>query len=64
MNARRLETWVWVAVYLGMLLFGLGLAVQRNDAALGWGIAVTGSVLTAIGIVLIWLRSRMKEDTP
>ncbi len=64
MNTRRLETWVWVAVYLGMVLIGLGLAVQRNDAALGWGIAVTGSVLTAIGIVLIWLRSRTKEETP
>ena len=59
--ASRIETWIWVLVYLGLILLGLGLSVQRSDAALGWTIAAVGSGAVAIGIVLIWLRSRMKD---
>ena len=64
MNAKRVETWVWVLVYVGMVLIGLGLSVQRTDTALGWLIAAPGITLTLIGIVLIVVRSRMKEKTP
>ena len=59
--ASRIETWIWVLVYLGLILLGLGLSVQRSDAALGWTIAAVGSGAVAVGIVLIWLRSRMKD---
>ena len=59
--AARVQQWVWILIYLGMLLLALGLAVRRNDAALGWVIAAPGLVSIAIGIVLIWVRSRMKN---
>ena len=58
-TARRLETWVWVLIYIGLGLVGLGLSVQRNAAALGWSIVAFGSVAAVVGIVLIWLRSRI-----
>ncbi len=64
--AARIQKWIWMLVYAGIVLFALGLVVQRNDAALGWGMAVTGGALVVIGIVLIWVRSRMKDtkETP
>ena len=64
--AARVQKWVWILIYGGMILLALGLSVQRSDAALGWGIAAPGVVLIAIGIVLIWVRSRMKntKETP
>ena len=53
-------------VYAGIVLFALGLAVRRSDAAIGSGMAATGGALIVIGIVLIWVRSRMKntKETP
>jgi len=65
-TAKRLQTWAWVLIYAGMVLVALGLSVRRSDATLGWGIAGPGVTLIAIGIVLIWVRSRMKDpkETP
>jgi len=59
--ASRVEVWIWVLIYSGLLLLGLGLAVQRGDASLGWIIAAIGISLAAVGAVLIWVRSRMKS---
>ena len=61
MNTRRIDTWVWVLIYLGMILLAIGLAMQREGAALGWGFVVLGIALMAVGVVLIWVRSRMKD---
>lgn len=58
----RLQKWIWILIYVGIVLFALGLSVQRSDAALGWGIALPGAALIVIGIVLIWVRSRMKDS--
>ena len=65
-TAARVQKWTWILVYLGMALLGLGLSVQRSDGSLGWGVAAAGIALIAIGIVLIWVRSRMKntKETP
>jgi len=61
-HAALVEKLVWVYVYAGMLLLGLGLAVQRSDAAIGWTIAAVGIVSIAVGIVLVYVRSRMKRE--
>jgi hypothetical protein len=60
-TAQRIEKWCWILIFVGMILLALGLSVQRSDAALGWTIAVPGIVSIAVGIVLIWIRSRMKN---
>lgn len=63
MRAATLEVWVWVLIYGGLLAVGLGLALQRQgEAALGWTLVVVGGIVTAVGVVLIWVRSRMKDD--
>ena len=62
MAARRIETWVWVLVYAGMILVGLGLSVQRGDTTLGWCIVALGGTLVLSGAVLVWVRSRIKDE--
>ena len=62
MNTRRVEAWVWVLVYLGMVLIGVGMSVQRSDELLGWAVTAIGITLDAIGVVLIWVRSRAKDE--
>jgi hypothetical protein len=63
MRAATLEVWVWVLIYGGLLAVGLGLALQRQgDAALGWTLVLVGGIVAAVGVVLIWVRSRMKDD--
>ena len=63
MSTRKTEAWIWVLVYGGMIVLGIGLAVQRDDATTGWAIACAGAVLIALGALLVWVRSRMSGDT-
>jgi lipid-A-disaccharide synthase-like uncharacterized protein len=51
---------VWVAIYGGLLLLSLGLFVRRQDPAFGSTLLVGGGMLAAIGVLLLWLRSRRK----
>ena len=59
--ASRVEVWVWVLVYGGLILFGLGVSTQRSDAAIGWLLIVAGIAATVVGGVLVWVRSRMNR---
>ena len=56
-----LETWIWVLIYGGLFAIVLGIATGRANEALGWSMAVPGAALTAVGIVLIYVRSRLKD---
>ncbi len=55
----RLQMLIWILIYSGLLTLVLGLSVQRSTAGLGWGLVVAGAVVTAIGVVLIYVRSRL-----
>lgn len=59
----RIEKLTWILIYAGLGLLALGLAVQGSDASIGWTLVVSGGVLAVIGVVLIWVRSRMKEGS-
>lgn len=64
MRNSTIETWVWVLIYGGLLAVGLGLAMQRQGvAAAGWVLVVGGAVAAAAGVLLIWLRSRRKDES-
>jgi len=58
----RIQTWIWVLIYGGLLTLVLGIATARTDAALGWIMVAVGAVLAVTGAVLVWVRSRMKPD--
>ena len=64
MNVRRIEKWVWILIYLGMFMVAIGLASKSGDPALGWLIGCIGAASITVGILLIWLRSRIKTDSP
>lgn len=61
MTPARVEVLVWVLIYGGLLLVGLGLAVRRVHGPIAATLLVFGGALAAAGVVLIWVRSRMKE---
>lgn len=58
------EALVWVLVYGGLLAFSLGTFAARHDAVVGRVLQWIGGVLAALGVLLIWLRSRMKDPQP
>ena len=60
----RIEAWVWVLIYGGLLTLVLGLALRRADGGWGDALALGGLVLAVAGAVLIWVRSRLKLDQP
>jgi VIT1/CCC1 family predicted Fe2+/Mn2+ transporter len=56
----RLEKWIWVLIYGGLFLLILGIATGRANGALGWSMATSGVLLAAAGVVLIYVRSKLK----
>ena len=60
LRAEQLDLAVWLFIFAGIALLGLGLFVIPVEATLGWAIAPVGLLLVVIGVVLLWLRSRMK----
>jgi membrane protein DedA with SNARE-associated domain len=63
-TATRIDAWIWVVVYGGLIVLGVGLTMQRSDDAFGWVIAMFGALLIAVGALLVWIRSRIKTDRP
>jgi hypothetical protein len=66
MWARRVEFWVWVLIYAGLIGFGLGVALHREGASAGGALIVASLGMCVLGAVLIWVRSRMRpaDDDP
>ncbi len=60
MSTARLETWAWVAIYAGLALVGLGVALQRHGAEFGPAVTGVGIFGIVAGVVMIWIRSRRK----
>lgn len=61
MTAQKLETLIWVLIYGGLLMVVFGLFAQRTMPATGWTLIVVGAIVTVVGAVLVWVRSRMKS---
>lgn len=61
MSTGRLEVLIWVLIFGGLAVLGLGLAVQRSEPALGWGMVVVGAIVAAVGALLIVVRSRIPD---
>jgi hypothetical protein len=64
LSVARVDVLVWALMYGGLLGVGLGVALLRTGEAFGWGVVVAGAVVVAIGILLLWVRSRMREPRP
>jgi membrane protein implicated in regulation of membrane protease activity len=55
-----LEKWIWILIYGGLFLLILGIATGRVNEAVGWSVALPGVALAALGVVLIYVRSRLE----
>ena len=58
----RLHSLIWALIYGGLLTIVLGIFVERSDEPIGWSMVLIGSIATAAGFALIYVRSRMKVD--
>ena len=61
MTTKKLDTWVWVLIYGGLLSMSLGWFVTPQRGP--WGeLLISGGVVAAVvGGVLVYVRSRMKS---
>ncbi|GHC97963.1 hypothetical protein GCM10007320_53210 [Pseudorhodoferax aquiterrae] len=60
-NLKRLQNLVWILIYGGLLALVLGLAVERGEEqALGHSLVVGGGIAAAVGVLLIFVRARLK----
>jgi len=55
------ERLIWILIYGGLFGVVLGLATRPQDPAVGWSLLVGGACVAAVGVVLIWVRSRMQQ---
>jgi hypothetical protein len=58
-----IERLIWTLIYVGMFTAVLGLATRSRDSATGWSLIVLGAVVAAVGVVLIWVRSRLDKTS-
>ena len=60
----RLDALVWSLIFGGLFLLVLGIASHDEARIAGWSLSVLGGVATVAGVVLIFVRSRLKEVPP
>jgi len=58
----RLDVAIWVLIFGGLIAIALGIASRPGAPATGWSLMVAGGCVVAVGIVLIWVRSRLGPD--
>ena len=58
----RLERLIWTLIYGGLLAVVLGVFMVQGGDEAGSTVSIVGGVVTAIGAVLIYVRSRMREE--
>jgi hypothetical protein len=58
MQNKQLENLIWVLIYAGLFIGGLGIWFMAHSQAVGWSVLMAGGALVLVGAVLIWVRSR------
>ncbi|MES3011369.1 MAG: hypothetical protein V4738_11325 [Pseudomonadota bacterium] len=60
----RLHRLIWLLVYVGLLTVFIGFSTLRADEDLGRCLMAGGALVAAVGVLLIYLRSRLRADPP
>ncbi len=60
---RRVQAAAWICIYGGLLSVLTGVTLERSNPVEGWQtgetLMLSGSLVTALGAALIYIRSRM-----
>jgi hypothetical protein len=59
----RLHKITWTLIFGGLLVVILGIFVGKADDAIGWTMIAAGGISTAVGAVLIYVRSTITSDS-
>jgi Na+/glutamate symporter len=60
----RIEVLIWVLIYGGLLVLAVGLALREVHGLLAGTVSLVGGLIAAVGVALIWIRSRMVKPRP
>ncbi len=60
----RLDALIWTLIFGGLVSLVLGIAPHGEAVVAGWSLPVLGAIAAAAGVVLIVVRSRMREEPP
>jgi hypothetical protein len=58
MDNATLDKLIWVLIYAGLSVAGLGVWFMEHSLAVGWTMMLFGAGAVMTGAVLIWVRSR------
>ncbi|HNW01095.1 MAG TPA: hypothetical protein PKH04_03405 [Burkholderiaceae bacterium] len=58
----RLERLIWTLIYGGLMAVILGVFMERGGAESGSTVSIAGVVVAVVGVVLIYVRSRLREE--
>ena len=58
----RLQWLVWIAIYGGLLMISIASFLGQGDSATATVMYVVGGVLVVAGILMIYIRSRLRES--
>ena len=56
------ERTIWILIYVGLFAIVLGVASGGTHQVAGWSLGLLGGIAVATGIVLVWVRSRLRES--
>jgi len=59
----RYDKTVWSLIFGGLLVLGPGFALLRADEPWGWLVVAAGGAATLVGVVLVYVRSRMPDPS-
>jgi len=57
----RLGKLTWALIYGGLFALAIGIALARAGESYGPAVVACGAFAVVVGLVLIWVRSRLPE---
>ena len=58
----RLQWLVWIAIYGGLLVISVASFLGQDEAATATVMYAAGGVLVAAGVIMIYVRSRLRDS--
>jgi uncharacterized membrane protein AbrB (regulator of aidB expression) len=63
MTHERMDKWMWILIFGGLITFGVALSIARTDAPIGWVFGAAGVLGVVVGVGMLWSRSRSRART-